>query len=510
MPLNRLEFHDRSKLIAMLAQIEGLEASAMALVAKHQPLLDELPPENRSSAQNLLHYLAIRAIDLRALQQGLSEMAISSIGHSESHTLDHLLKIKCLVATLAGVPEKCVPLPSQTTLHEGHRQLHANTERLLGTSAQVGHTRIMVTLGTETAEDPQCIHNLVAQGMDIARINTAHDDATVWEKMIRHVKAAAKTLGKPVKIYMDIQGPKIRTGKIQQSDGQGWKKEPAIRLYKGTLLTLTKSAVPGHGGPHPVIPLTSPEIFGHVKAGEGVLLDDGKIGGTIHSADDHEIVVMIERAPDKGVKLKSEKGVTFPESCLDIPALTAEDIEHLSFIAQHADMVGFSFVQRPTDLAALQAELQRLCRTDMGIILKIETPIAFQNLPSLLLEGLKSANCGVMIARGDLAVSIGFQRMAEVQEEILWLAEAAHLPVIWATQVLETQVKKGLATRAEISDVVKAVRAECVMLNKGEHLLEAMETIMDIDVRMAAHEDKKRRTLRSLGVAKAFVDGTGD
>ena len=105
-----------------------------------------------------------------------------------------------------------------------------------------------------------------------------------------------------------------------------------------------------------------------------------------------------------------------------------------------------------------------------------------------------------MIARGDLAVEVGFQRLAELQEELLWLAEAAYTPVIWATQVLESFVKKGTSSRAEMSDVVMAQRAECVMLNKGDFLPEALTIVDDIFRRMQGHQHKKTSRLRALGV----------
>ena len=119
-------------------------------------------------------------------------------------------------------------------------------------------------------------------------------------------------------------------------------------------------------------------------------------------------------------------------------------------------------------------------------------------MPDLLLAGMRSPRLGVMIARGDLAVEMGWERLAEVQEEILWLAEAAHVPVIWATQVLETLAKRGLPSRAEITDAAMGERAECVMLNKGPHILEAIEALRDILGRMQAHQHKKRSMMRRL------------
>lgn len=131
-------------------------------------------------------------------------------------------------------------------------------------------------------------------------------------------------------------------------------------------------------------------------------------------------------------------------------------------------------------------------------MLKIETRRAFERLPELVLEAMREDAAGIMITRGDLAVEIGYERLAEVQEEILWLAEAAHLPVIWATQVLETLAQTRIPSRSEITDAAMGERAECVMLNKGSHIVEAVETLDSILGRMEHHQSKKRSLLRRL------------
>jgi pyruvate kinase len=137
--------------------------------------------------------------------------------------------------------------------------------------------------------------------------------------------------------------------------------------------------------------------------------------------------------------------------------------------------------------------------------LKIETRIGFEQLPSMLLAGMKGSSIGVMIARGDLAVECGFERMAEVQEEILWICEAAHCPVIWATQVLETLAKEGIPSRAEITDAAMGHRAEAVMLDQGPHILRAVQTLDDILQRMEAHQIKKQSMMRELSLARTFT-----
>ncbi len=154
--------------------------------------------------------------------------------------------------------------------------------------------------------------------------------------------------------------------------------------------------------------------------------------------------------------------------------MTLKDLEDLKIAAEHADVVELSFANTARDVELLQQQLAALGSRQPAIVLKIETQRGFENLPEMLLTAMQSPSCGVMIARGDLAVECGFERLAEVQEEILWICEAAHVPVIWATQVLENLAKEGLPSRAEITDAAMGDRAECVMLNKGPHVLDAV------------------------------------
>jgi pyruvate kinase len=211
--------------------------------------------------------------------------------------------------------------------------------------------------------------------------------------------------------------------------------------------------------------------------------------------------VEVTHARPSGEKLTADKGINLPDSELHLPALTAKDIEDLPFIAKHADLVGYSFVRQETDVYDLQSHLRELDAKRLGIVLKIETRRAFERLPSLLLAAMRSPAAGVMIARGDLAVECGYERLAEVQEEIFWIAEAAHMPVIWATQVLERLAKDGLPSRAEITDAAMGERAECVMLNKGPYIVGALRALDDILRRMQTHQKKKSSMLRQLSLA---------
>lgn len=256
------------------------------------------------------------------------------------------------------------------------------------------------------------------------------------------------------------------------------------------------------------IGVSLPQILDHAKRGEPVWFDDGKIGGIIRSVNSDSVSVEITQARPEGEKLGAEKGINLPETRIDLPALTPNDLEALKFIVQHADLVGYSFVRTEDDVYQLLQRLQELGGHHLGLILKIETRKGFDHLPNLILAAMRMRSFGVMIARGDLAVECGYQRLAEVQEEILWICEAAHVPVIWATQVLETLAKKGMPSRSEITDAAMGERAECVMLNKGPYAVTAVSVLADILKRMQAHQEKKRSMLRQLHLAASFATTT--
>jgi pyruvate kinase len=281
----------------------------------------------------------------------------------------------------------------------------------------------------------------------------------------------------------------------------------AIHLRKGDTLILTRSMEPGRAGVlddhgrilnHPCIGCSLPEVFDCVKAGERIFFDDGKIGGVIRAAYKDRLRVEIVSSRPQGDKLGPEKGINLPDSHLRMSALTDKDRSDLGFIVRYAHMVGMSFVQEVADVADLLHELVETGGAHLGIVLKIETRRGFEMLPDLILAAMASPSAGVMIARGDLAVECGYERLAEIQEEILWLCEAAHIPVIWATQVLESLAKAGIPSRAEITDAAMSSRAECVMLNKGPHVVEAVRVLDNILQRMAEHQSKKSPLLRQL------------
>lgn len=609
----------------LLDALLDIRAHMLALEIEFEDTLHAVHPAYQASARNLVHYLALRQHDMRPLQVQLAALGLSSLGRCEAHVMRSLNAVLEILHHLAGqpwqLPDACAQAVSFT---EGKDLLDAHTEALLGTPPATRGVRIMVTMPSEAAADYALVRDLLARGIDSARINCAHDGPDAWAGMVAHIRRAEVELGRPCHIVMDLAGPKLRTGPMEpgpqvavwrpQRDvfgrvtapAQVWitpeeaperaprgaaaslsvpaawivglrvgdvitcadlrgkqrrlqvaavaganrwataaatayvgpateltagkkrkgraatapigalpAKEQAIVLRRGDTLVLTREPTPGV----PVvydsqgelaqparIPCTLPEVFAHVRVGERVLFDDGKIGGTVTVISDQELHVKVTHAAPNGTKLRADKGINLPDSTLHLPALTPKDRVDLGFVSEYADIVALSFAEDPDGIDELQAALPRGDHRPLGMILKIETRRGFEQLPRLLLAAMRTHPVGVMIARGDLAVECGYERLAEVQEEILWLCEAAHVPVIWATQVLERLAQRGMPSRAEITDAAMGERAECVMLNKGPHVVEAVALLDDILHRMQEHQQKKSAMLRKLQVSTTAPD----
>ena len=574
------------------------------------------------SAGNLIHYMALRKIDLQAIQEQLSALGLSSLGRAEGHVMATLNTVNLRLHDILKLPV-ARPLIDEALIvsySEGKTLLAKNTENLFDKTPAKRITRIMVTMPTEAAYDVVFIENLLLSGMDCIRINCAHDNADIWLKIINNLRQAQATTQRPCRIAMDLAGPKLRTGPIKPSppvlkiqpirDRFGRVLKPAILwlkainteapngsqaclevdeqwlkkltlnarvhltdarntrrhftvqdvhknyckvacyktayLMNGTQLSLSykpmddgsatkitsipfqpqgitltpncmlylkRTAVMGEPAAYDeagqcvteaTIGCTLPEAFDALRVGDAIWFDDGKIGGTVEALEGDRAAIRIVQAKLTGDKLYADKGINLPGSPLNIKAITAKDADDLHFIVQHADIINFSFVNTLDDVNDLFNRMRVLTDRPIGVVLKIETQRAFKNLPLLLLATMRQRIIGVMIARGDLAVECGFARVAELQEEILWMCEAAHVPVIWATQVLEGLAKKGLVSRAEITDAAAGHRAECIMLNKGPHILDAVNSLNHLLERMQSNQYKKSPKLRPLNVAQLF------
>ncbi|HMC85662.1 MAG TPA: pyruvate kinase [Chitinophagaceae bacterium] len=485
---------DSGNIPTLRRELELLENKMLQIVESRWNQIQQLDPAQQSSCINLLFYIVLRSEDIRELQTQLHIMGLSSLSSSESHIYSQL---KAILERLGKVftPMDKFAYSYEDALYD----IRLKSKELFGEKRDLSVPFIMVTLDTDFAEDFSKVKELLLTGMNVARINCAHDDESVWEKMIKNVKRATEETHLSCRIYMDLAGPKIRTILPGKKN-----KNHKIEVEPGDVIYLTDD-MEDDNSIVKLVGCTIKSIIPQLKKGERVLFDDGSIECKIENLDKDRATLCVIRVSREKPYIKPEKGINFPDSKLSLSSITDFDMACLPFICQHADLIGYSFVRNSNDLVQLQNLLSVQRKKDTLIILKIETREAVKNLPALLVQGMQEKAYGVMIARGDLAIELGFERMSEIQEEILWICEAAHVPVIWATQVLETLNKTGLATRSEITDASYSGFAECVMINKGEHTVEVIETLKDILFRGGGHHIKKRYTFRPLSIAKDYL-----
>ena len=296
--------------------------------------------------------------------------------------------------------------------------------------------------------------------------------------------------------FLQEGGPgKLVVGDLPALEGE-------VLLQLGDRLWLSSSGRDQAGG---AINCTVPEVLADLQVGERVVFDEGSIAGLIREVCPGAVEVEITQARPKGNRLRADKGINFPDSRLTIAALTSKDRTDLAFAAAHADIVSYSFVSRAADIEDLQQELEGHGREDLAVVLKIETRSAFLNLPRLLLSAMRYPRpLGVMIARGDLAIECGWEELAEIQEEILRICAAAHIPCIWATQVLDEMARHGIPTRAEITDAAMGARAEAVMLNKGPNITATVRALGAIVARFHPRQPESPRHREELLSCLAF------
>ena len=480
----------------LLAEIDGL---IEAVGTEAERTLEkwtgwDIRPDFQASAVNLASYLALRHHDLRDLQRGLMPLGLSSLGRLESRVAPSLHAVRAALAASLGKPREA---SDPSAFFAGEDRLHLRTLALFGPKRHNRPIALLVTCPSTAAQDPAFMLRLARRGVEAVRINCAHDGPEQWLQMIGHVRSAEIETGHRMRILMDLAGPKLRTGEVVS-------RNHAKRVFSGDRIAFVPPGAIDRHLPADVAfvcECTLPAAIAQSRVGQRLLIDDGRIATSIDFVDGDMAVVHVIRCEEEGAKLKPEKGINLPDAELELPALTAKDRDDLAFVAAHADGIEYSFVQSAADIEALQAELMRLRPddwTELALVLKIETARSIHNLPDIIVRAASRQPVAIMIARGDLANEIGFARLAEMQEEILWIAEAAQVPLIWATQVLESLVKEGLPNRGELTDAAMAARAECVMLNKGPYLFDAIDALETLLGRMDDHVHKKTPQLRRL------------
>ncbi|CAN8268234.1 unnamed protein product [Cochlearia groenlandica] len=614
---------DNNNVGSVLEKLIALRSHILAAEKLNASRLHLCDSKYVECATNLIHYMALKSVDIEQLNIYLASLGLSSL---DNNNLDVLARLNATINILTSSPYiKQDVKESQVTVYpkkqKGNKSAKKSDkgkvlsykELLLGKLHEGRSVHIMVTVGEEATESETFITDILKAGASVIRINCAHGDPSIWGEVIKRVRRTSQMLEMPCRVLMDLAGPKLRTGtlkpgpcvmkvspkkdaygnvvspavvwlshtgteppahlspdatismqnqdflaglqigdSIKLCDARGKKrmlriskefnvfsstgfvaecfdtafiesdtelyvkgkkgrrlvgrvvdippKESFVRLKVGDLLVITREG--SLDEPSVTVPgahkLTCPSgyLFSSVKPGETIGFDDGKIWGIIKGASPSEVVVSITHAGPKGTKLGSEKSINIPQSDIRFKGLTSKDIKDLEYVASNADMVGISFIRDVHDISVLQQELKKRKLNDLGIVLKIETESGFENLPLILLEAVKCSNpLGVMIARGDLAVECGWERLANIQEEIITVCKVARVPVILATQVLESLVKTGVPSRAEITDAASGKRASCVMLNKGKNIVEAVSMLDTILHTKLSHKKPDSRIL---------------
>ena len=230
---------------------------------------------------------------------------------------------------------------------------------------------------------------------------------------------------------------------------------------------------------------TEPAVFRFLEPGHTIWIDHGRIGGLIEKVDKHGARLRITRARPEGERIAADRSIHLPDASVDLPALSERDLEPLDFACKHADLVG-TWVKGAEDVDRLADTLRERNGRHLGVVAWIETRQAVLNLPDIMAHGAGRHPFGVVIARSDLAVELGHEQLPEVQQQVLRLCEAAHVPVIWATRLLESLVQRDLPFRAEITDAAMSERAECVLLSEGPYILQALAQLAAVLTRTQA------------------------
>jgi pyruvate kinase len=348
-------------------------------------------------------------------------------------------------------------------------------------------TRIVCTIGPSSSS-PHVLRAMIQAGMDVARLNFSHGDANAHREAAANVREAAAAVGRPVALLGDLQGPKIRTGAVEGT---------FQRLVRGrSILLVSASPSGGFAATSPLrgedksqIEVSHIELVQALRKGDRVLLDDGRIELAVRAVEDGRAEASVIR----GGLLGERKGVSVPGRALPLPALTEKDIEDVKLAVElEVDYLALSFVRRPEDVVICQQRIAGHGRS-IPVIAKLEKLEAIKNLDRIL-----EVADAVMVARGDLGVELKLGEVPAVQKQVIDRANGAGVPVITATEMLESMVTSNRPTRAEASDVANAIwdGTDAVMLSQetsiGAHPIEAVRAMARICVAAQKHPSFER------------------
>jgi pyruvate kinase len=356
--------------------------------------------------------------------------------------------------------------------------------------SQVRRTRIVCTIGPASSS-PSVLRTLIQAGMDVARLNFSHGDHATHRQVAADVREAAEAAGRPIALLGDLQGPKIRTGPLESAFQRLVRGRTVILTGESRTRRAHDAPAQGEGAPQAdnQIEISHPELVEALHRGDHVLLDDGRIELVVRIVEGRQAECSVVR----GGLLGERKGVSVPGRPLPMPALTEKDLEDLKLaIELQVDWVALSFVRQAEDVLLCQKHLGDLaCKTP--VIAKLEKLEAIRNLSKIL-----EVADAVMVARGDLGVELKLGDLPAVQKDVIDRANRAGVPVITATEMLESMVTSNRPTRAEASDVANAIwdGTDAVMLSQetsvGAHPVEAVRAMARICQSAERHPDYQR------------------
>jgi len=331
-------------------------------------------------------------------------------------------------------------------------------------------TKIVATLGPASS-DRDTIKQMMIAGVNVFRINFSHADFGAAKERIQLIRDLNKELGYNVGILADLQGPKLRVGKMK--DG--------VVVEKGDRIVFTTEKIEEGTADH--VYMNYQSFPKDVKAGERILLDDGKLIFEVESTDrQSEVVASVVQ----GGPLKSNKGVNLPNTEVSLPALTEKDVKDAVFaIEQEVDWIALSFVRHKEDLLDLKKLIKKHSSYEIPIISKIEKPQALDNIDEII-----DHSNGLMVARGDLGVEVPAEQVPLIQKNLVLKAKAARIPVIIATQMMESMIDGLTPSRAEVNDVANSVMdgSDAVMLSGetsvGKYPVDVIQTMRKIVIRV--------------------------
>ncbi len=307
--------------------------------------------------------------------------------------------------------------------------------------------RIVATIGPSSSSE-EILGKMILAGMDIARLNFSHGSYEAHEATLNGIRQAEKLWGKPVAVMVDLSGPKIRTGKMQ---------DDSITLESEQKITI--QAQPVVGTPQTISTIT-PEILPDLKTGDTILLDDGLLELRVTKSGKEAVTCEVKI----GGKLKSNKGMNLPETTLSLPSVTPKDWRDLEWAIQHSvDYVALSFVRSAQEITEIKQYIAQSDKPELRVIAKIEKPEAIKHIGAII-----EVSDAIMIARGDMGVELPAARVPRIQQKIINLCWESNTPVITATQMLDSMTVNSRPTRAEVTDVSVAIKegTDAVMLSQ--------------------------------------------